>query len=136
MQQNRARYALAEIKRVLESNEMAQGREQDSDSSGDRNKKMRAEYKSYAAAFPAMIHMNGLGQAAAFYKSKGGTHARLYKLLSDWLCRDDQPFSGQTDLINAMSESDMQTYRLAQAEAQALMDWVKKFAKAYLVDEK
>jgi CRISPR-associated protein Cmr5 len=26
----------------------------------------------------------------------------------------------------------MATYQLAQAEAQALMDWVKKFAKAFM----
>jgi CRISPR-associated protein Cmr5 len=29
----------------------------------------------------------------------------------------------------------MHHYRLAQAEAQMLMDWVKKFAKAYMTSE-
>ena len=100
------------------------------------DKKEHSEYKSYAAALPAMIHMNGLGQAAAFFKSKGGAHQALYQLLSDWLCAEDKPFSTYNDLLLGITHADMQTYRLAQAEAQALMDWVKKFAKAYLRKDK
>ena len=95
----------------------------------------RSEYKSYASALPAMIHINGLGQAAAFYKSKGGTHKELYKLLSSWLTQENQPYAGKDELLAGIVECDMHRYRLAQAEAQALMDWVKKFAKAYLSED-
>jgi CRISPR-associated protein Cmr5 len=94
----------------------------------------QSEYKSYASALPAMIHINGLAQAAAFYKSKGDTHDMLYQLLSDWLTKPNQPYAGASDLIEAIVTKDMHQYRLAQAEAQALMDWVKKFAKAYMSD--
>jgi CRISPR-associated protein Cmr5 len=97
--------------------------------------KQQTEYKSYASALPAMIHINGLGQAVAFYKSKGDTHEMLYKLLSDWLTKPNQPYAGANDLIQAITVQDMHQYRLAQAEAQALMDWVKKFAKAYMAEE-
>lgn len=92
------------------------------------------EYKSYAAALPAMIQMNGLGQAAAFYKSKGikSTHRKLYDLLSEWLTKTGQPYAGKSDLMEGITENGISDYRLAQAEAQALMDWVKKFAKAYM----
>lgn len=120
MQQRRAQYALQGVKDAAQKNK--------------ENKAFLKEYKSYAAALPAMIHMNGLGQAAAFYQSKGGTHRELYKLLSGWLCQEGQPFAGK-DLLDSITGSDMHTYRLAQAEAQALMDWVKKFAKAYMADE-
>lgn len=99
------------------------------------SKTQRSEYKSYAAALPAMIHINGLGQAAAFYKSKGGTHKELYNLLSSWLTQENQPYAGKTDLLDGVINCDMHRYRLAQAEAQALMDWVKKFAKAYLSED-
>ena len=98
----------------------------------------KSEYKSYASALPAMIHINGLGQAAAFYKSKGGTHELLYALLSDWLTQEpSQPYTNteENDLIASIVGSDMHQYRLAQAEAQALMDWVKKFAKAYMAED-
>lgn len=93
------------------------------------------EFKSYAHALPAMIHMNGLGQAAAFYKAKGGMHLRLYQLLSDWLKQAGQPYHGCNDLLEGITQQDMHKYRLAQAEAQALMDWVKKFTSAYMAED-
>lgn len=116
MQQARAAFALDRVEKAIEQ---------------DVNQK---EYRSYAASLPAMIHTNGLGQTAVFFKSKGGTHEQLYQLLSDWLSKEDQPFAGQ-DLLQGITSNNMQTYRLAQAEAQALMDWVKKFAKAYMDKE-
>lgn len=118
IQQKRARHALQKVREVV-----------------GQDQQFKKEYKSYAAALPAMIHTNGLGQAAAFYQSKGGTHLVLYQLLSGWLCGENQPFADQTDLLEGITRSDMQTYRLAQAEAQALLEWVKQFAKAYLADE-
>lgn len=114
IQQERAKYALVQVQQSIEN--------------GTNQK----EYKSYASGLPAMIHMNGLGQAAAFYRSKGGTHQELYKLLSDWLTQEHQPFYAYDDLLEGITKSDMATYQLAQAEAQALMDWVKKFAKAFM----
>jgi CRISPR-associated protein Cmr5 len=116
MQQKRAAFALERVEK---------------DKKSGVNQKA---YRSYASTLPAMIHTNGLGQAAAFFKSKKGTHAKLYQLLSDWLGQNDQPFAGK-ELLEGITSEDMQTYRLAQAEAQALMDWVKKFAKAYMDKE-
>lgn len=123
IQQARARYALEQV----ETAEKALA-----------DQSQHNEYISYAAALPAMIHMNGLGQAAAFYRAKGGRHMDLYRLLSNWLCGNGKPYSEYSDLIKAITneKSDMQQYKLAQAEAQALMDWVKKFAKAYMSEEK
>lgn len=124
LQQKRAKYALRVVQ--LAAND---------------NTTNHSEYKSYASALPAMIHMNGLGQAAAFYRSKGGTHGQLYQLLSDWLCgmdnikKDGQPFQIYDDLLEGITQSNMHHYRLAQAEAQALMDWVKKFSKAYMTND-
>jgi CRISPR-associated protein Cmr5 len=95
------------------------------------------EYKSYAASLPAMIHINGLGQAVAFFRSKGkqDTHFELYQLLSDWLTQDDQPYADYDDLLKGIVNENMEQYRLAQMEAQALMSWVKKFAKAFMEDD-
>lgn len=113
IQQKRAKFALERVQQAIES-----GTNQ-------------SEFKSYASSLPAMIHMNGLGQAAAFFKSKKGTHLELYNLLSDWLKEPNQPYQGK-DLLDGITQLDMEKYRLAQAEAQALMDWVKKFAKAFM----
>lgn len=118
IQQERAQFALSEVLKISESPSTKQ--------------KDREEYKAHASGLPAMIHINGLGQAAAFYKAKGGNYVKLYQLLSDWLTRENQPYSKHNDLLKGITEDDMHKYRLAQAEAQALMDWVKKFATAYM----
>jgi CRISPR-associated protein Cmr5 len=115
MQQKRAKYALEKV-----------------ESARKLNVKQQKEYKSYASGFPAMIQMNGLGQAAAFYFSQGGTHKILYDLLSGWLTQPDQPYAGIRDLLHGVTQRDMHAYRLAQAEALALLEWVKQFAKAYM----
>lgn len=120
LQQERAKFALDHVKKhAIEL----------------RNNEAKKEYKSYAASLPAMIHMNGLGQAAAFFKSKGGQHHLLYELLSTWLCGANQPLENHNSMLEGIINEDMQTYRLAQAEAQALMDWVKKFAKVYMTTQ-
>lgn len=119
LQQQRAKYALNRVNDAI------------------KDKVNQKEYKSYAASLPAMIHTNGLGQAVAFFRSKGknDTHFALYKLLSDWLTQADQPYYGYKDLLEGIVNEDMQQYRLAQMEAQALMSWVKKFAKAFMGEE-
>lgn len=89
------------------------------------------ETKGAAESFAPLILMSGLGQAAAFYKSKGPNHRRLYDLLSEWLCAARQPFSESNDLLQGLVAADQRTYRAAQAEALAFLQWVKKFAKAY-----
>lgn len=121
IQQQRAKYALDSVRAFANNPKI--------------DKKQRSEYKSYAANLPAMIHINGLGQAAAFYKSKGGTHKALYGLLSGWLTKDNQPYAGKAELLEGIVDCDMHRYRLAQAEAQVLMEWVKKFAGAYMSED-
>ena len=117
IQQQRAKYALKRVKEAI--------------TDGVNQK----EYRSYASSLPAMIHMNGLGQAVAFYRSKSDTHLDLYYLLSDWLTKTNQPYGNFSDLLIGITTADMQRYRQAQAEAQALMDWVKKFANAFMGEE-
>lgn len=124
MQQERAKFALERVEAAKENIS-------------------QKEFKSYAAGFPAMIRMNGLGQAAAFYRSKGaGSDAKakayfaIYCLLSDWLGESGKPYGAYDDLLKGITEADMDRYRLAQIEALLLLDWVKKFAKAFMEDEK
>ncbi len=87
------------------------------------------EWKARANEMPAMIQMNGLGQTVAFYLSKSGVHKQMYDILSEWL-KDEMHIYNQS-LIEGITRGDMHTYRIAQAEAQALLIWVKKFSKAY-----
>lgn len=116
LQQLRAKHALAKVKELA----MLSGE-------GDK-------LKSRAAELPFMIHANGLGQAAAFFRSKKEKdgYDKLYIVINSWLTQPGRPYAGKSDLMQAIVESDMATYRVAQAEAMHYMDWVKKFAKAYL----
>ena len=130
IQQQRAKFALERIQHL-------------SDLLGFDEQK---EFISYASGLPAMIHMNGLGQAMAFYKQKNkdkdkdkdknySSHAQLYQLVSDWLCQSGQPYQGQLHVLEGITQCDMARYQLAQAEALVLMSWVKKFAKAFLAED-
>ncbi len=90
--------------------------------------------KARASELPFMIHTNGLGPALAFFKSKKDKYGydKLYLVLQSWLTQPARPFAGKPDLMAAITETDFNTYRLAQAEAIVYMDWVKKFSSAYL----
>ena len=97
-----------------------------------------SEFKAYARRLPAMIQTNGLGQASAFYRSKGAgnrAYQRHYQQLSDWLTGEQRPYAAQGDLLEGITSQDMYRYREAQAEALALLSWVKKFAEALCRDE-
>jgi len=115
LQQLRAKHALIKVKELVPLNE------------GDK-------LKARASELPFMIHANGLGQALAFFKSKNGNdgYGELFSVLQSWLTQTGRPFAGMADLMQAVTETDMNTYRVAQAEAIEYMDWVKKFASAYL----
>jgi len=126
MQQQRASFALKGVEKAKK------------ELPNDQHK----EYHSHVSALPFMIHASGLGQAAAFYRSKVDKkdYQLIYQLLSDWLSQPKQPFcktdsSGKIkplDLLEGITQSDMHTYLAAQAEAMVFMNWVKLFANAFM----
>ena len=92
-------------------------------------------YVSYVKALPAAILMNGLGQASAsLLAADDNPHKILYAHLSTWLCGDmpEMPYQGATDLIQALVTHDQNLYLRAQAESLSLLEWLKKFASAFL----
>jgi CRISPR-associated protein Cmr5 len=99
--------------------------------------KTQKEFNSYASAMPFMIRANGLGQTAAFYRRKGTGHVyyRLYALLGDWLAQPERPFADRSDLLEAITHSDQETYLAAQIEALLFLNWVKTLASAFLARE-
>ena len=108
------------------------------------NKDEAGRFRAYANSLPALVQMNGIGQAMAFAcskKSGKGIEAKgwtaLYKVVSDWLCSDDRNIFEQksSDLMAAIVSHDQNRYRLAQAECQALLVWVRQFARALLKDD-
>ena len=121
MEQHRARYALTWVEKMQQ-----------------QPATVREEVRRYVNGLPALIRMNGLGQAMAFYRMKGtdSTHFQLYKVVGDWLCgkTEGQIFNQQNDVLEAITQSDMISYMAAQNEALALLEWLKKLALA-LIDK-
>lgn len=121
MDQERAEYALKKITEI----------EQGSDSS------RKEEMRRYITGLPALIRMNGLGQALAFYRTKGAasTHEVIYQIVSAWLCSASSTgrvFNEHGDALTAITRSDVHAYMAAQNEALELLEWLKKFAVAML----
>lgn len=130
LEQERAAHALAKIRPA--SKEMFAGDEEKAE-----------KFASYVEGLPATILANGLGQAAAtlLAQAKGDQsdpHYKLYRLLEEWLCRDagQAPYRRANDLLEAIVDNDRQTYLHAQAEALAWLEWLKKFAVAFLKKKK
>lgn len=119
IQQQRAKYALVKVQHYAQDTSC------------------HKEFKSRASELPFMIYANGLGQALAFFKSKGGEHGygNLYDILNEWLCGKDRPFAGASDALEGITKGSRESYMAAQQESIMLMDWVKKFSRAYMGGE-
>jgi len=103
-------------------------------------------YVSYVSAMPAQIINNGLGQtlatllaAAARTKSPmSDPHFALCKHVTDWLrCNMDElkPSEvGPIGVLKQLMECDQSTFVRAQTESMLYLDWLKKFARAFMND--
>lgn len=96
------------------------------------------KFVSYTESLLASILINGLGQASATLLAQAGgdekdAHYILYCALEEWLCRDDPqaPYRGSENLMDAIVSSDRSKYILAQEEALAWLEWLKRFAVAF-----
>jgi CRISPR-associated protein Cmr5 len=105
----------------------------------------KKEYGQLARSAPALIQVNGLGQAMAFLRAKGpkdskkgnNAHGKLYGDISEWmkLSRGYSHPDGLSGwIVNASTTSDQ--YRCATSDVIALLVWIKRFAEAELGGEK
>lgn len=137
--QRRAKSALAAIRAYAEHDKVPA--------------KEKEAYSNYAKSIPAMIVMNGLGQTMATQLAQGGkqpdkgqggkapnAHRQIYDHLEEWLCGGDgdaSPFRkgepGKSPwLMQCLCDASEESYLIAQAEALAYLEWLKKFANALL----
>lgn len=121
LEQKRAGHALSRVREIEQ-----------------KRRALADDYRRYAESLPATIVMNGLGQASAtlLARAKGqkSAHRLLYDHLEDWLCKSETAvYRRQESLIDAIVNHDQRQYVHAQAEALAYLDWLKKFAQAFLI---
>ncbi len=116
-----------------------------------RPSKERSRYAAYVKATPAMIRRQGLGQTLAVLLSRSGkqkennkrtdeekAYGALYDHLQAWLCGDapSAPFRGDArKLMTCVATADQKNYVAAQSEAGLYLEWLKKFANAFLQDK-
>ncbi|WP_019672863.1 type III-B CRISPR module-associated protein Cmr5 [Psychrobacter lutiphocae] len=99
--------------------------------------------KSAINDLPAMIHMNGLGHAFAFFLTDPKSYPErqaIVEMVFDWLKNGSHVYDNLSEhsrltALKAVTLSDLKTHQVAQQEAQAYLLWLKKFARALLVDE-
>jgi CRISPR-associated protein Cmr5 len=139
-EQQRAQHALQSVNQVQERLTNAGSNEKEQ----KKAKKFRDEYKSYAESLPANIVMNGLGQACAMLlaQAKGKSadqdaHRLLYDHLQDWLRGREHAavYPKDQDLVKSVINHGQREYVRAQFESLAYLNWLKKFAQAYLAGE-
>lgn len=99
------------------------------------------KYVPYVKALPATIILSGLGQALAMEKAgakKMPGHALLFEHMDDWLRNGWQtgPYGEFDNILSAITKCDEASYIRAQAEAMEYLEWLKKFAVAFLVEDK
>lgn len=107
-----------------------------------KNDKDKDAFAKLAASAPAMILQNGLGQTLAFCLAKSkqrlDKHHLLFSSLAKWLSRDlpsiPQDESKFLEVLN--SSVTVEKYLLWQREALAYLEWLKRYAAAFLEKEK
>ncbi|MDD3293992.1 MAG: type III-B CRISPR module-associated protein Cmr5 [Geobacteraceae bacterium] len=89
---------------------------------------------NFIIGVPNMILANGIAQTMAFFLSKQEERfTRVFAILRDWLSQeiaglpnaDNRRFLGQ---FSTLGQSD---YLRAQDEALALLQWLKRYARAF-----
>lgn len=104
-------------------------------------KKDAGNYLAYVKGLPANSLRSGLGQAMAMEKAGAKTdkgHEFLYAHVDSWLTANQPPapYPNQSGrLLQAIVSGDQGAYARAQAEALAYLEWLKKFAVAFLDED-
>ncbi len=94
-------------------------------------------YAAYVRSLPARIIMNGLGQALAMERAgaqKDAGHRLLFAHMQDWLLNGwaHSPHRGSDDILAALAAGPEADYIRTQGEAMAYLEWLRKFAAAFL----
>lgn len=122
LEQRRATYALAAVQRHV------------GNAGAER-------YGTLVRSLPAMVLMNGIGQALAYLRADAGGNAgkpsaQLAQELEDWLCgppdtEHPERVYSTGPLLTALMAGERHQYQQAQRSSLLVLGWVKKFADAY-----
>ncbi|HEX2958399.1 MAG TPA: type III-B CRISPR module-associated protein Cmr5 [Chitinispirillaceae bacterium] len=95
---------------------------------------------NFLVGMPTMVLTNGIGQSMAFLLSKKPKrqHVNTFDILKTWLSQEIPELATNAQnnnmqfLIN-FATIDQQMYLTAQNEALAMLNWLKRYARAFEV---
>ncbi len=93
---------------------------------------------NFFTGLPATILSNGLGQTMAFLLSKGEKkYEEAFEFINEWLIKDGKINDNDNDLefLMNLSSIDQRKYIAAQCETLALLQWFKRYTRAFKEEE-
>ncbi|MFZ8860063.1 MAG: type III-B CRISPR module-associated protein Cmr5 [Thermocrinis sp.] len=102
-----------------------------------KGKEFASKYLSYARKLPSMIIYNGLLTTVAFAKTKAKKEDAWEKLLEHLkeFLRREGINQGNKDLIEFLSEREVQEYRFITKRVLDFSLWLKRIAEGEIEDE-
>ena len=96
------------------------------------------ELANFIVGMPNMILSNGLGQTLAFLLTKKDKQKKTFNIIKEWVQSSENKFDiqgkSEMEFLTAFSEIDQRKYVDMQDETLRLMEWLKRYARAF--DEK
>jgi len=102
---------------------------------------------NFVVGVPTMVLANGLGQTLAFLlskqkkdgkKEKKDHHKMTFNVMQQWLGQDIPALNVATDFefLQRVAGLDQKTYLQAQREALAMLQWLKRYVRAFEKEDK
>ena len=108
------------------------------------NPKVSKELSQFIVGMPNMILSNGIGQTMAFLLSKKSNAkqsdktGKTFTILKEWLeqemSRQFPKKSSDVEFIKHFNEISQSDYLQAQRECLRLVEWLKRYARAFVED--
>jgi CRISPR-associated protein Cmr5 len=97
------------------------------------------ETANFVVGVPTMVLANGLGQTLAFLLSKQkDQHIKAFEVIQLWLEQEIPALHAPSKIgfLNKFAGLDQDGYLNAQQEALALLQWLKRYVRAFEKEDK
>lgn len=99
------------------------------------NNNVPTQDANFIVGSPTMIMTNGIAQAMAFFLSKGEDRCtRVFTILKEWLSQEVTALPDNANnhqFLAQFANLEQNDYLRAQQEALALLQWLKRYARAF-----
>lgn len=103
------------------------------------NEEDKTKYRARVVSIPIMIKNNGFGTTMAFYFSKRHdkeqAYKKVYEQIALWL-KQSGILAENEQLMDKITASSIDEYKIMTNEAMALVTWMKRFAEGMIKKEK